>query len=100
MTSNPQPKDVISTFVVLPPRRTGEVTWQTGFISICVYLPKVAWAKCCINWLELQAVWLTMKHFLPQLPGAVVDYSCIHQQGGREAVILPVTASLANVAMV
>ena len=45
-------------------------------------------------------MWLTMKHFLPQLPGAVVDYSCIHQQGGREAVILPVTASLANVAMV
>ena len=32
-----------------------------------------AWAYCHINWLELQAVWLTMKHFLPQLCGAAED---------------------------
>ena len=32
-----------------------------------------AWAKRHINWLELQAVWLTLKHFLPQLQGTAVD---------------------------
>ena len=32
-----------------------------------------AWAKQHINWLELQAVWLTLKHFLPQLQGTAVD---------------------------
>ena len=30
-------------------------------------------AKRHINWLELQAVWLTLKHFLPQLQGTAVD---------------------------
>ena len=32
-----------------------------------------AWAKRHINWLKLQAVWLTLKHFLPQLQGTAVD---------------------------
>ena len=32
-----------------------------------------AWAKRHINWLELQVVWLTLKHFLPQLQGTAVD---------------------------
>ena len=32
-----------------------------------------AWAKRHINWLEPQAVWLTLKHFLPQLQGTAVD---------------------------
>ena len=32
-----------------------------------------AWAKQHINWLELQAVWLTLKHFLPQLQGTALD---------------------------
>ena len=32
-----------------------------------------AWAKRHINWLELQAVWLTLKHFLPQLQGTAMD---------------------------
>ena len=32
-----------------------------------------AWAKRHINWLEHQAVWLTLKHFLPQLQGTAVD---------------------------
>ena len=35
------------------------------------------WSRACakrhINWLELQAVWLTLKHFLPQLQGTAVD---------------------------
>ena len=32
-----------------------------------------AWANRHINWLELQAVLLTLKHFLPQLQGTPVD---------------------------
>ena len=32
-----------------------------------------ALVKQHINWLELQAVWLTLKHFLPQLRGTAVD---------------------------
>ena len=32
-----------------------------------------AWAKRHISWLELQVVWLTLKHFLPQSRGAAVD---------------------------
>ena len=32
-----------------------------------------AWAKRHISWLELQVVWLTLKHFLPQSGGAAVD---------------------------
>ena len=33
----------------------------------------VACAKRNINWLELQAVWLTIKHFMQQWAGAAVD---------------------------
>ena len=29
--------------------------------------------RALVNWLELQAVWLTLKHFLPQLQGTAVD---------------------------
>ena len=32
-----------------------------------------AWAKRHISWLELQVVWLTLKHFLPQSGGAAVE---------------------------
>ena len=32
-----------------------------------------AWAKRHISWLELQVVWLTLKHFLPQSGGAALD---------------------------
>ena len=32
-----------------------------------------AWAKCHISWLELQVVWLTLKHFLPQSGGAALE---------------------------
>ena len=32
-----------------------------------------AWAKHHINWLELQAVWLTLQHFLPQVRDTAVD---------------------------
>ena len=49
-----------------------------------------------INWLELQAVWLTLQHFLPQLGGTVVEVlsdnmttvSYINKQGGTHSLLL------------
>ena len=49
-----------------------------------------------INWLELQAVWLTLQHFLPQLGGTVVEVlsdnmttvSYINKQGGTHSLSL------------
>ena len=55
-----------------------------------------AWAKRHINWLELQAVWLTLKHFLPQLQGTAVDVisdnstkvAYINKVGGTQSLSL------------
>ena len=49
-----------------------------------------------INWLELQAVWLTLQHFLPQLGSTVVEVlsdnmttvSYINKQGGTHSLSL------------
>ena len=58
-----------------------------------------AWAKHHINWLELQAVWLTLQHFLLLghccgCPYGQYHYSGLHQQGGWNSVphlVLPGT---------
>ena len=61
----------------------------------------VQWSQRHINWLELQAVWLTMKHFAAQLQGLVVEVlsdnsttvSYINKQGGTHS------PSLCNLAL-
>ena len=55
-----------------------------------------AWAKHHINWLELQAVWLTLQHFLPQVRGTAVDVltdnsttvAYINKEGGTQSPTL------------
>ena len=52
-----------------------------------------AWAKRHINWIVLQAVWLTLQHFLPQLRGTAVDVlsdnstrvAYINKEGGTQS---------------
>ena len=54
------------------------------------------WKSKHINWLELQAVWLTLQQFLPQLSGTVVEVlfdnmttvSYINKQGGTHSLLL------------
>ena len=54
------------------------------------------WKSRHINWLELQAVWLTLQHFLLQLRGTVVEVlsdnmttvSYINKQGGTYSLLL------------
>ena len=54
------------------------------------------WKSRHINWLELQAVWLTLQHFLLQLRGTVVEVlsdnmttvSYINKQGGTHSLLL------------
>ena len=51
------------------------------------------WKSRHINWLKLQAVWLTLQHFLPQIGGTVVEVlsdnmttvSYINRQGGTQS---------------
>ena len=51
-----------------------------------------AWAMRHINWLELQAVWLNRKHFVPQLQGTALDVlsdnsttvAYINKEGGTQ----------------
>ena len=55
-----------------------------------------AWAKHHINWLELQAVWLTLQHFLPQVRDTAVDVltdnsttvAYINKEGGTQSPTL------------
>ena len=55
-----------------------------------------AWAKHHINWLELQAVWLTLQHFLPQVRDTTVDVlmdnsttvAYINKEGGTQSPTL------------
>ena len=55
-----------------------------------------AWAKHHINWLELQAVWLTLQHFLPQVRVTAVDVltdnsttaAYINKEGGTQSPTL------------
>ena len=64
--------------------QTASGTWQ------------LQWKSRHINWLELQAVWLTLQHFLPQLRGTVVEVlsdnmmtvSYINKQGGTHSLSL------------
>ena len=52
-----------------------------------------AWAKHHINWLELQAVWLTLQYFLPQVRDTAVDVltdnsttvAYINKEGGTQS---------------
>ena len=56
----------------------------------------LAWAKHHINWHELQAVWLTLQHFLPQVRGTAVDVltdnsttvAYINKEGGTQSPTL------------
>lgn len=54
------------------------------------------WSQKHINWLELQAVWLTLEHFLPQVQNTSVEIlsdnsttvSYINKQGGTHSLTL------------
>ena len=58
------------------------------------------WKSKHINWLDLQAVWLTLQHFLSQLRGRVVEVlsdnmttvSYINKQGGTHSLLLRKTS--------
>ena len=57
------------------------------------------WKSRHINWLELQAVWLTLQHFLTQLGGhsgggtVGHDNSILHQQAGGHSLSVAVQTS-------